>query len=389
MNLKILQNIPELVGKKVFVRVDFNVPIDEEGNVRDDKRIRHAIPTIKYLLDRDVSQIILTSHLGRPKDNEPHLMTNKVAEKLGELLGLSVAKVDDWGESGMPDSKIVMLENIRFHNAEKSKDENERDEFGKQLASLADIFVNEAFSNSHRAHASMTSVPKFIPGCVGLGVEDEVDKISKATVSPEHPMVVIIAGLKADKIIAIHNLLPIADKILVGGAISYNILKAKGFNIGDTKADDEGMAEMADMVKVVSESDKVELPIDAVVADEFSETANTKAVDVSNIENGWMALDMGPKTIEKYVGILNDAKTILWFGPVGVFEMDVFANGTKEIGNTIANSDAISIIGGGDTAGAVKKLGLADKMTLVSTGGGASLTMIEGKELPALAILRK
>ena len=389
MNLKTLQDIPDFTNKKVFVRVDFNVPLDENGNVRDDKRIKHAIPTIQYLLDKGVAQIILTSHLGRPKDNEPNLMTNKVAEKLGELLGQSVTKVDDWGENGMPDVKIVMLENIRFNKAEKSKDEVERDGFGKQLASLADIFVNEAFSNSHRSHASMTSVPKFIPGCVGFGVEKEVSEISKAIESPESPLVAVIAGLKADKIVAIYNLLSVADKILVGGAISYNILKAKGYSIGDTKADDEGMAERADMVKEVSESDKVELPVDALVADEFSETANKKVVSVDSIEDGWMALDMGSDTIKKYSEILSNAKTILWFGPVGVIEMEAYAGGTKAIGEAIANSGAVSIIGGGDTAGAVKKFGLTDKMTLVSTGGGASLTMIEGKELPALVILEK
>lgn len=389
MNLKTLQDIPDFTNKKVFVRVDFNVPLDENGNVRDDKRIKHAIPTIQYLLDKGVAQIILTSHLGRPKDNEPNLMTNKVAEKLGELLGQSVTKVDDWGENGMPDVKIVMLENIRFNKAEKSKDEVERDGFGKQLASLADIFVNEAFSNSHRSHASMTSVPKFIPGCVGFGVEKEVSEISKAIESPESPLVAVIAGLKADKIVAIYNLLSVADKILVGGAISYNILKAKGYSIGDTKADDEGMAERADMVKEVSESDKVELPVDALVADEFSETANKKVVSVDSIEDGWMALDMGSDTIKKYSEILSNAKTILWFGPVGVIEMEAYAGGTKAIGEAIANSGAVSIIGGGDTAGAVKKFGLTDKMTLVSTGGGASLTMIEGKELPALEILEK
>lgn len=389
MNLKTLHDISELTGKKVFVRVDFNVPLYEDGNVRDDKRIQHAIPTIQYLLDKGVSQIILTSHLGRPKNNEPHLMTNKVAEKLGELLGQDVAKIDDWGENGLPDSKIVMIENIRFHKAEKSKDEDERDEFGKQLASLADIYVNEAFSNSHRKHASMTSIPKYIPGYAGLGVEKEVDAISRAIESPDSPFVAVIAGLKADKIVAIHNLLSTADNILVGGAISFNLLKAKGYNIGDSKVDDEGMSERAEMVKEVSENDKVELPVDAVVADEFSETANNKVVDADAITEGWMALDIGPKTIEKYTGILSEAKTILWFGPVGVFEMEPYANGTKEIGSAIANSDAVTIIGGGDTAGAVKKLGLAEQMTLVSTGGGASLTMIEGKELPALAVLKK
>jgi 3-phosphoglycerate kinase len=389
MNLKTLHDIPELTGKKVFVRVDFNVPLDENGNVRDDKRIQHAVPTIQYLLDKGVSQIILTSHLGRPKNNEPHLMTNKVAEKLGELLGQDVVKVDDWGENGLPEAKIVMLENIRFHKAEKSKIESERDEFGKQLASLADIYVNEAFSNSHRKHASMTSIPKYIPGYAGLGVEKEVDAISKAIESPESPLVAVIAGLKADKIVAIHNLLPVADKILIGGALAYNLLKLKGYNIGNTKADNEGMEEMSDIVKEISESPKIELPTDAVVADAFDENANVKEVPVDGIEDGWMALDIGPKTIERYVGILNEAKTILWFGPIGVFEMSPYRNGTKEIGQAIANSDAITIIGGGDTAGAVKKFELTEKMTLVSTGGGASLTMIEGRELPALAVLKR
>ncbi|MBU1683188.1 phosphoglycerate kinase [Patescibacteria group bacterium] len=389
MDLKTLKNIPDLSGKKVFVRVDFNVPIDDEGGVRDAKRIRHAIPTIKYLLEKGVSQIILASHLGRPKNNEPHLMTNNVADKLSDLLGQEVVKVDDWGEGGIPEAKIVMLENIRFHPAEKSKNEAERDEFGKHLASLADLYVNEAFSNSHREHASMTSIPKYIPGFVGLGVEDEVEKISKAIESPEHPLVAVVGGLKADKLNAVHNLMNIADKILIAGAISYNLRKLEGYNIGDSKADDEGMSEMADLAQGIINSDKVELPIDAVVADAFSEDANTKVVNIDGIEDGWMALDIGPQTREKYADILSEAKTILWFGPVGVFEMEAFSEGTKAIGKVIAEADAVSIIGGGDSAGAVKKLGLSDKMTLVSTGGGASLTMIEGKELPALAILKK
>ena len=389
MNLKTLHDIPELSGKKVFLRVDFNVPLDDDGNVLDAKRIKLAVPTIQYLLDKGVAQIIITSHLGRPKNNEPNLMTNKVAEKLGELIGQEVAKVDDWGENGLPDAKIVMLENIRFHKAEKSKDEAERDEFGKQLASLADIYVNEAFSNSHRAHASMTSVPKFIPGYAGLGLEQEVSKIAKAIESPEHPLVALVGGLKADKLKAVYNLMKIADKILIGGAISYNLLKIKGYNIGDSKADDEGMEEMSDIVKEISESPRIELPVDAVVADAFDENANFKEVPVDSIEDGWMALDIGSKTREKYIGLLKEAKTILWFGPVGVFEMEPTAGGTKTIGQAIADSDAFSIIGGGDSAGAVKKLGLADKMSLVSTGGGASLTMIEGKKLPALSILEK
>jgi len=389
MELKTLQDIPDLAGKKVFVRVDFNVPLDDSGNVRDDKRIQHAIPTIEYLLGKGVAQIVLASHLGRPKNQEPELRTNKVAEKLGDLLNQQVAKVDDWGENGLPEAKIVMLENIRFHPAEKSKDEAERDEFGKKLASLADIYVNEAFSNSHRKHASMTSIPKFIPGYAGFGVEKEVAQISKALESPEHPVVAVIGGLKADKLNAIHNLLGISDKILVAGALAYNLRKTQGYNVGNSKVDDEGMGEMADLAKEVTESPKVMLPADAIVADDFSETANTKVVSYDAIEDGWMALDIGPETAEQYAAEIKSAKTIFWFGPIGVFEMAPFAEGTKTIGTAIAKSKALSIVGGGDSASAVKKLGLTDKMSLVSTGGGASLEMIEGKELPALAVLKK
>ena len=389
MNLKTLEDMEDLSGKRVFVRVDFNVPLDADANVRDDKRIRHAIPTIKYLLDKGVSKIILTSHLGRPKNNEAELRTDKVTAKLAELLGEPVAKADDWGEAGLPEGKIVMLENIRFHKAEKSKDEAERDAFGQQLANLADIFVNEAFSNSHRKHASMTSVPKYIPGCVGLGVEKEVAAISKAVSDPQHPLVVVIGGLKADKIKAIHNLMGKADKVLVAGALACNLLKAKGLEIGSSKADDEGMGEQGDLVKEVIENDKVVLPTDFVVADDFSETANVKTVSADSIEPGWMALDIGPESAESYARQIAEAKTVLWFGPIGVFEMAPFANGTKMVCEAMAALDGTTIVGGGDSASAVKKLGFADKMTLVSTGGGASLEMIEGKELPALAILKK
>ena len=225
--MKTLQNAPDLSGKKVIVRVDFNVPLDEEGNVRDDKRIRHALPTIKHLLDAGVAQIILMSHVGRPKNNEEKLKTDKIAAKLSELLGQEVAKVDDWGENGLYDAKVIMLENLRFHPAEKSKDDGERDEFGKQLASLADVYVNEAFSNSHRKHASMTSVCKIIPGFVGLGVEKEVSQIKKVLENPEHPVVAIIGGLKVDKLTAIDNLLDIADDILVAGALAFLKLRAR------------------------------------------------------------------------------------------------------------------------------------------------------------------
>ncbi len=385
--MKTLKNLPDLTGKKVIVRVDFNVPLDDDGNVRNDKRIRHALPTIKHLMDAGVSQIILMSHVGRPKNNEEKLKTDKIAAKLSELLGEDVVKVDDWGQSGLPEAKVVMLENLRFHPAEKSKDEAERDAFGKQLASLADYYVNEAFSNSHREHASMTSVCKFISGVVGLGVEKEVSAIKKVLENPEHPVIAIIGGLKVDKLTAINNLLNIADDILVAGALAFTLLKAKGKNMGSSKIDDEGLEEMGDLVDKIKDNPKVHLPVDIVVADDFSEEANSKDVSVDGVEDGWMGLDIGPETVGHYVAKLKEAKTILWFGPVGVFEMEKFSHGTKMLGRTIAESDAVSIVGGGDSASAIDKMGLSDQITLVSTGGGASLKMIEGKELPAIKIL--
>ncbi|MBU1017527.1 phosphoglycerate kinase [Patescibacteria group bacterium] len=384
--MKTLKDLPSLTGKKIIVRVDFNVPLDDEGNVRDDKRIRHALPTIRHLLSAGAAQIILMSHLGRPKNNEPNLKTDKVAAKLSELLAEEVVKVDDWGENGLPGAKIVMLENLRFHPGEKSKDEAEVEAFSKQLAGLADFYVNEAFSNSHRKHASMM-LPKLIPGCVGFGVEKEVSAIKKALESPEHPVVAVIGGLKADKLTAINNLLDISDTILVAGALAFTLLKAKGKNMGSSKIDDEGLTEMGELVDRIKDDPKVHLPVDAVVADDFSNEANSKDVSVDDVEDGWMALDIGPETVGHYVAKLKEARTILWFGPIGVFEMEKFSHGTKMIGHTIAESDAVSIVGGGDSASAIGAMGLTDQITLVSTGGGASLKMIEGKELPAIKIL--
>ncbi|PIZ71580.1 phosphoglycerate kinase [Candidatus Peregrinibacteria bacterium CG_4_10_14_0_2_um_filter_43_11] len=386
--MKTFQNLPDITGKRIIIRVDFNVPLDENGNVREDKRIQHALPTLRYLLEAGASQLVLMTHVGRPKNNEPNLKTDKIAAYLQSLLNIEVAKIDDWGEGGVPTSKIVMLENLRFNPAEKSKKESERDLFGKQLASLADFYVNEAFSNSHREHASMTSVPKFIPGFAGLGVEKEVNSIKKAIQNPEHPLVAIIGGLKADKLPAIDYLMNVADHILVAGALAFTLRKAQGVNVGSSKVDEEGMEELASLVEKITQSNKVLLPEDAVVADTFDEKANHKIVQIDQIEEGWMALDIGPKTIEKYSPYLQSAKTILWFGPIGVFEMEPFANGTRVIARAMAESPAITIIGGGDSAGAVSQLGLEEKMTLVSTGGGASLQMIEGKKLPAIEILK-
>jgi len=389
MNLKTLKDAPKLVGKKILVRVDFNVPLDDKGNVKSDKRIRFALPTIQYLLDQKAKQVILMSHVGRPKLNEPNLKTDKIAVRLSELLKLPVAKVDDWGEKGVPTDRIVLLENLRFHKGEKSKVETERDAFGKQLASLADLYVNDAFSNSHRAHASMTSAPKYIPGFAGFGVEKEVEALAKALEKPEHPMVAVIGGLKADKLGAIANLMKMADSVLVAGALSFSLLKFKGLDMGASKIDDEGMEEMKDVVSKVLKAKNVVLPTDAVVADKFAEDAKSKSVSVDMVPAGWMALDIGPETIKDYAARIKKAKTILWFGPIGVFEFKTFARGTEAIAKAIAANKGLKIVGGGDSASAAEKLGVAKDMTLVSTGGGASLEMIEGKEMPGLKVLCK
>jgi len=389
MKLKTIKDLKSLKGKKVIVRVDFNVPLDAKGNVRNDKRIRFALPTLKYLLAKGADQLILMTHVGRPKDCEKELMTGKIAERLGKLLKMKVAKVNDWGEGGLPKAKIVMLENLRFNAGEKSKNADEKAAFGKQLASLADVYVNEAFSNSHRKHASMVAVPKLISGYAGFGVGQEAEQIGKALVKPKRPVVAVIAGLKADKLNAIYHMMKIADTVCVGGALAYALRKVQGVNIGATKMDEEGMAEMADLVKEVSKSKKVLLPVDAVVAEKLDVKAKAKVVPLEKIGAGWMALDIGPKTIKLYTDVIKKAKTILWFGPLGVFEFAPFAKGTKAIGQAIAATKGLKIAGGGDTATAIEKYKLEKKFTLVSTGGGASLEMIEGKELPGLSILKK
>ncbi|MBI2549332.1 phosphoglycerate kinase [Candidatus Woesearchaeota archaeon] len=378
----------DFTDKRVLMRVGFDLPLDEHGNITDDKRIQVSLPSINYVLDHGAKQLVLMCHLGRPKNKEPHLRTDKVAERLRELLDREVVKVDDWGEHGLPDKRVVFLENLRFHPGEKSKNPEERDAFGKQLASLADRYVNDAFSNCHRDHASMTSVPKYIHGCIGASVAKEVRLIESCLEHPQKPVVAVIGGLKADKLNAMKHLLGIADKIVVGGALAFTLLKASGYEVGNSKVDVEGLEELKDIVAEVMNNPKVLLPLDAVVADKFDAQAKSKTVPIQGIEPGWMALDIGPQTVQLYQEQLKTAKTILWFGPIGVFEMEKFAQGTREIAQTIAQLKVTSIIGGGDSANAVHSLGLEDKMTLVSTGGGASLTLVEGNTLPALEVLK-
>lgn len=380
-------NEMELNGRTVLIRTGFDVPVDDEGNIKDDKRIRISIPTIRKVLEAGASKVILMWHMGRPKDNEERLKTGKVAARLSELLEEQVAKVDDWGEKGLPDARIVALENVRFNPQEKSKDQAERDEFGKQLASLADIYVNDAYSNCHHDQASMTSVPRFIPGCAGLSVEKEVQTLSSAVNSPEHPLVTIVGGLKAEKLDALSSLIGKSDHILVGGALAFLLLKAQGKDVGSSKIDEEGLEQSAEDLKRLADDPKVILPTDCVVADAFSDDAQAKTVPVDAIEDGWMALDIGPVTTERYKQVLDSARTVLWFGPIGVFEMEKFSAGTREIAQKLASLDAVTIIGGGDSSNAVDSLGLDEKMTLVSTGGGASLTLAQGKELVAVKAL--
>jgi len=393
MDLPTLQDT-YVAKKRVLVRTGFDVPIDEKGNILDDTRICISVPTIKYLLEHGAEQVVVMTHIGRPKEKERTLMTDKLAARLGELLGSGneVTKIEDFGENGIPDPKvdrIVMLENLRFDPREKSKDKAERDEFGKQLAGLADLYVNDSFSTCHRDHASMTSVPKFLPGCAGLSVEEEVKTIHRAIDSPERPFVSIIGGVKADKLNAVANLLDRVDKILIAGALAFTLLKQFGKEVGKTKVDMEGLAEFKETLEKIKDNPKVILPTDCVLADKFDAEAESKQASVDDIDPDWMALDIGPETISRFRDELCRAKTIVWNGPIGVFEFERFSTGTEEIARALAGCDATTVVGGGDSGAAVEKLNLKDKMTLVSSGGGASLKMFEGKELVALKALKK
>jgi phosphoglycerate kinase len=372
-------------GKHVIMRVDFNVPM-QDGKITSDRRIREALPSITHILKQEPKQLILMTHIGRPKDNEPELKTDKAAERLGKLLGEKVKKVQGWKPAK---DRIVMLENLRFNKAEKSKDAEERDGFGKELAGHADLYINEAFSNCHRQHASMTSVPKFIPGYAGFAVSKEYTIITNAVKNPKRPLVSIIGGLKTDKINAIKNMLRNADMVLLGGALAYLFLKISGIDIGSTKIDSEGLKETEQDIKELLDEPKLLLPVDCVIGNSFSPDAESKIVEVENITKGWQCLDIGPETIKLYKEALSRAKTVIWNGPLGVFEFDKFANGTKALAEVLAKSSATTIIGGGDSAAAIEKFGLAKKMTHISTGGGASLELMQGNELAALKALEK
>ena len=392
MNKKTVRDI-DVTGKKVLVRCDFNVPLDKEtGVITDNRRIRAALPTIQYLLDNN-AKVILCSHLGRPKGEFNLKYSLKpVAEDLSKLLGQEVKLATDVvGEdasrlvSEIKEGQAILLENVRFH----SEEEENNPEFAKKLASFADIYVNDAFGTAHRAHSSTAGVADYLPAVSGFLIEKELKFLGSSLENPERPFVAILGGAKvSDKIGVIENLLEKVDTLIIGGGMAYTFYKAQGHSIGTSICEDDkidlakNILEKADKKKV-----KLLLPIDNHVSLEYSNEAEDKYVDSEEIPDGYMGLDIGPKTIELYKDTLKTAKTVLWNGPLGVTEFSKFAEGTKAVAEILAESNATTIIGGGDSAAAIEKLGLADKMTHISTGGGASLEFLEGKVLPGIACL--
>ncbi len=387
MNKKTVKDI-DLKGKRVFIRVDFNVPM-ADGQVTDDKRIRAALPTIKYVLEQGAS-VLLASHLGRPKNGpDAEFSLRAAAEVLSGHLGIPVqmapdcvgSEVEKMAQALIP-GQVLMLENTRFHVGEEQNDAA----LSKQLAALADVYVNDAFGSAHRAHASTEGITHFLPAVSGFLMEQELEYLGRAVANPEHPYVAILGGAKiSDKILVVETLLKQCDQLIVGGGMANTFLAAQGLNMQDSLVE----AASIETAKAILENSgtKLILPVDAVIADKFDAEANTQIVDVNNIPSGWRMLDVGPKTIELYKTVLNGAKLVVWNGPVGVFEMPKFAEGTFAIAHLLAESTAITVIGGGDSASAVKKAGVAKQMTHVSTGGGASLEFLEGKELPGVAAL--
>jgi len=377
----------DVKNKRVLVRVDFNVPVNDNGLVIDDSRIKEALPTIEYLVKKK-AVIILMSHLGRPDGKVvDKLRLNKVAERLSELLRKEVKKVDDCvGDSvvkavnNLKPGEIILLENLRFHSEEEKDDED----FAKKLSSFADFFVNDAFGACHRAHASVHAITEFLPSCAGFLLEKELTNLTPLLEAPKRPFVVVLGGVKvSDKIGVITKFVESADKVLVGGAMSNTFLKAKGINVGLSKVEGSQL----DFAKKFVDNKKVVLPVDCVIADRFEEDASSDVVDIKDIEDDWLALDIGPETIKNFKAVIKDAKTVFWNGPMGVFEWKKFSSGTSEIAKAIAKSKAVKVGGGGETVEALNKFKLAKKMTHVSTGGGASLEFLEGKKLPAVTAL--
>lgn len=387
LNKKMVTDL-DVQGKKVLVRVDFNVPI-KEGIVKDDTRITSALPTIHYLLENGAA-VLLCSHLGRPKGApDPVYSMKPVADHLASLISAPVkfaedciGPIADEAAAQLKPGEVLVLENTRFHNEETKNDP----EMSKALASLADLYVNDAFGSAHRAHSSTAGVADYLPAAAGFLMEKEIQYLGNAIADPKRPFVAILGGAKiSDKIGVIKNLLTKADNILIGGGMANTFLKAQGVEMADSLVEDD----VLDLAKelLANAEGKIMLPVDMVIADAFDAAANNKTLDLGDVPAGWRILDIGPKTVTAFAEVISKAGTVVWNGPMGVFEMETFAAGTFAVAKAVADSDAISIIGGGDSVSAINQSGLNDKITHISTGGGASLEMLEGLELPGLSVL--
>ncbi len=390
MNKKTIEDI-DVAGKRVLVRCDFNVPLDKDGNITDENRIIGALPTIKYLIEHN-AKVILCSHMGKPKgEPKPEFSLAPVAKRLSEKLGKEVVFAADATVVGdnakkavaeMKDGDVVLLENTRYR-AEETKN---GEELSRELASLAEIFVNDAFGTAHRAHSSTVGVTKYLPAVCGYLIQKEIQFLGNAVNNPVRPLVAILGGSKvSSKISVIENLLDKVDKLIIGGGMAYTFMAAKGYEVGDSLLEADYIDYAKEMMKKAG--DKLLLPVDTVVAKEFSNDAESKIVGEGGIEKGWQGVDIGPESVKLFSENVKSAKTVVWNGPMGVFEMPNFAKGTNAIARVLAEIDATTIIGGGDSVAAVNQAGLGDKMTHISTGGGASLEFLEGKELPGIAAL--
>lgn len=380
-------------NKKVIVRVDFNVPLDDDLNITDDTRIKLSLPTIQYLRNNN-AKIILISHLGRPKGKpEDRFRLDPVVKRLEELTGARVKKFDetfsleirDYINKSMSADEIVILENLRFDPGEKENDED----FSRSLASLADIFVNDAFGAAHRAHASVVGIPEFLPAVSGLLLEKEVETLTALLESPQRPFLTILGGSKvSDKIKVIKNLMEKVDSLILGGGMTYTFLKAQGHEIGQSICEDDQLDYASDMIELARRNNvNLLLPVDITIAPEFDENSEKKVVSIDSIPADWMGLDIGEKSSEIFEKEIQSASTIFWNGPVGVFEWEKFSNGTKNIALAVAKSNAITVVGGGDTVAAIKKYDVSDKISHISSGGGASMELLEGRLLPGIEAL--
>lgn len=375
----------DVAGKKVLLRADLNVPLDKDGKIANDRRIHASLPTIQYLLDKGAEKIMLITHLGKPKGQVvENLRLDAVAERLSELLGVDVRKLDDCVNIPLPEQKVVLFENLRFHPGEEANDM----EFANALANYADVFVNDAFGTCHRKHASIVGIPQFIPACAGLLVKKEIDTLEWILESPEHPFVGILGCAKiSDKISVMQNLLRKVDKLLLGGAIVFTFYRAMGYGVGQSMVEEDHIGTAKGILEEYRE--KLVFPEDIVTSSSKDEAMDVTTVSAQDIPDDKVGLDVGPATVKRFSEVLAESKTVFWNGPLGRFEIEPFGSATKELGSFIAEKGITSVIGGGDTASAMESCGLADSFTHVSTGGGATLNFIEGRPLPGIEALRR